>query len=183
MIVASLLGRINAASTSRTINRRTNLLLSQVTSLTSIMKFQPTILTAVLATVGHSTTAWMMPTIDNNRHQCKALFPSSARSSFPTDLSQFRRRFSSFSSSSSLPFAVTADDILETQQEEQSPTVRSIGKAIAKGSIVSSFRGGLVAVRVDDDLMTEDPSPQVVDTTRSLPPMAKTKSNSNTLGR
>jgi hypothetical protein len=172
-----LLGR----TTSRKNVYCTNLasILSHHTSPIRIMKFQPTILTAVLAATGHSTTAWMASMTHNHRNQNRQLSSLTTISCLLTDSSPCRRTMAVFSSSS-LQSAVAADDILETQQEERSPQVGAKGKAIAKGNIVSTFRGGFVAVRIDDDLLTEDPSPQVVDTTQSLP---KVKTSSNTLGR
>ena len=62
------------------------------------------------------------------------------------------------------------------------------GRPIAMGSIVNVFRGGLVAVRVDDDLAKVALSlqvdlPEVVDPSQSVPDeMKSTKSKSNTLG-
>jgi hypothetical protein len=183
MLGALLLGRITstATSTSRRNVPCTNLvcILSYHTSPIRIMKFQPTILTAVLATTGHSTTAWMASMTHNHRSQNRQLCAWTTISCPLTDSSSFRRTMAVFSSSS-LQSAVAADDILETQQEERSPQLGAKGKAIAKGNIVSTFRGGFVAVRIDDDLMTEDPSPQVVDMAQSLP---KAKTSSNTLGR
>ena len=68
-----------------------------------------------------------------------------------------------------------------------SDATATAGRPIAKGSIVSVFRGGLVAVRVDDDLLKVDISlqvdiPEVLDPSQSLPDeMKSTKSTSNTL--
>jgi hypothetical protein len=70
------------------------------------------------------------------------------------------------------------------QQQSQTQKVRK-GKPIARGYIVSAFRGGLVAVRVDDDLSNDvdfDVDPAIVDTTKSLLEIKKTPSSSNTLG-
>lgn len=69
----------------------------------------------------------------------------------------------------------------------------AVGRPIAKGSIVNTFRSGLVAVRIDDDLTNIAAKtdynvgdlPEVVDTTQSLPNVTKAvKSTSpNTLGK
>lgn len=51
------------------------------------------------------------------------------------------------------------------------------GKPVAEGQIVASFKGGLVAVRVDDDSI--DPSrqtPEVIDMTKTLPKASKSSS-------
>jgi hypothetical protein len=184
---ALLVRKIAATSRSRTIFHQTNLLFPARRPLyvsspsnTIIMKYQPASLTALLAASGPSTSAWMSLTTESHRHQFRQLTsPLSSRTYRPIDSLRNRRGIAVFFSSS-LQSAVTADDILETQQNERYPQVRAVGKAIAKGNIVSSFRGGLVAVRVDGDLMIEDPSPQLIDTTQSLP---KAKTSSNTLGR
>lgn len=53
------------------------------------------------------------------------------------------------------------------------------GNPIAEGSVVSSFRGGLVAVRIDDEITETDDTPDVVDTTNTLP---KNEKSSSSLG-
>jgi hypothetical protein len=90
----------------------------------------------------------------------------------------------------SLQSTPVADDVIETQDSHHDAMLEPErnGKPIAKGSIVSSFQGGLVAVRVDDDLTNdqqeEEQQPEIIDTTKSLPKSAasKKKSSSNTLG-
>jgi F-type H+-transporting ATPase subunit alpha len=84
---------------------------------------------------------------------------------------------------------VAPEDIVEAQQQGDSDSNKasslssssSEGIPIAKGSIVTTFRGGLVAARVDDDLHVDSNEPQVVDTTKMEDNKKQAKS-SNTIG-
>ena len=92
----------------------------------------------------------------------------------------------------------TMEPKITTLQSAVSSTIDSecegdVGRPIAKGSIVNTFRSGLVAVRIDDDLTNIATKndynvgdlPEVVDTTLSLPNVTKAvKSTSpNALGK
>jgi hypothetical protein len=55
--------------------------------------------------------------------------------------------------------------------------LRPKGKTIAEGSLVSIFRGGLLAVRIIDDEIAEvNDTPEIVDLTKSLPKSSKPSS-------
>ncbi|KAG7360594.1 F0F1 ATP synthase subunit alpha [Nitzschia inconspicua] len=137
------------------------------------MKFRSTAFTAMVATAGHTTSAWMGPLQHQHRQH------HSLVSSIPTSVPRSQVSFYSTTTRTSLKMAV-AEDILDPPQTSATETERSAaGKPIAKGPIISAFRGGLVAVRVDDDLSTDFFDPEVVDTTQLLP---KPKATSNNLG-
>ena len=64
-----------------------------------------------------------------------------------------------------------------TEEVDKAAPLLPGGKPIAEGSVVSAFRGGLVAVRIEDEIMEEvDDTPDIVDTTNSLPKNAKSSS-------
>jgi hypothetical protein len=185
MIAASFGQRIAAFfSRSKTLRRTTHYYPRtpiSITSSSSTMKFQPTILVALTATAGQTASAWTSSLSQQYRKT------STSTTTIPSWTESNRQQRQSgmavcSSSSSFLLHSTMAEDVIETpsQQEEASSSEAkfSPGKPIAKGSIINTFRGGLVAVRVDDDLLN-DIAPQIVDTTKSLPP---TKAASNTLG-
>jgi F0F1-type ATP synthase alpha subunit len=79
-----------------------------------------------------------------------------------------------------------------TNQEEDSltpssPEIAGRGQPVARGSILNVFRGGLVAVRVDDDLLKAyqggSITPKVDDTTQTLPSTLTSTSSFNSLGK
>jgi hypothetical protein len=51
------------------------------------------------------------------------------------------------------------------------------GKPIAEGSVVSIFKGGFFAIRIEDDFTEVDDSPEILDTTKSLPQPTKSSSS------
>lgn len=59
--------------------------------------------------------------------------------------------------------------------------LRPKGKTIAEGSIVAMFRGGLLAVRINDDIVGVDDDPEIVDTTNLLPPTSRPSNSGKTL--
>jgi hypothetical protein len=184
MIAASFGQRIAAFfSRSKTLRRTTHYYPRtpiSITSSSSTMKFQPTILVALTATAGQTASAWTSSLSQQYRKT------STSTTTIPSWMESNRQQGQSgmavYSSSSFLLHSTMAEDVIETpsQQGEASSSEAkcSPGNPIAKGSIINTFRGGLVAVRVDDDLLN-DIAPQIVDTTKSLPP---TKAASNTLG-
>ena len=78
--------------------------------------------------------------------------------------------------------------IKELAAPSSSDATSDAGLPIAMGSIVNIFRGGLVAVRIDDDLSSvaislEVNIPEVVDPSQSVPEELKSnKSSSDALG-
>ena len=79
--------------------------------------------------------------------------------------------FRSMSTSFTLQSAATTEEV-----DKAAPLLPG-GKPIAEGSVVSAFRGGLVAVRIEDEIMEEvDDTPDIIDTTNSLPKNAKSSS-------
>mmetsp|Transcript_107866 Transcript_107866/g.302043 ORF Transcript_107866/g.302043 Transcript_107866/m.302043 type:complete len:684 (-) Transcript_107866:38-2089(-) len=71
------------------------------------------------------------------------------------------RRYSDFSLKST---------VAPEAEEVTSPALSPQGKPIADGHVVSSFKGGFVAIRVDDDIAEIlAATPEVVDTTNLLP--------------
>jgi hypothetical protein len=55
--------------------------------------------------------------------------------------------------------------------------LRPKGKTIAEGSLVSVFRGGLLAVRIiDDDIAEVKDTPEIEDTTKPPPKSSKASS-------
>jgi hypothetical protein len=113
---------------------------------------------STLASALVSTSAWVTTT---DTHL-------SATGSKAYQLSSSARLTRQFLSSVALHSTVTP------QEDVTSPALVPEGKPIADGFVVSSFKGGLVAVRVDDDI-TEvlSKSPEVLDTTNSFPPASK----------
>ena len=71
----------------------------------------------------------------------------------------------------------TLQSAATTEEADTAAPLLPGGKPIAEGSVVSAFRGGLVAVRIEDEIMEEvDDTPDIVDTTNSLPKNAKSSS-------
>jgi hypothetical protein len=64
-------------------------------------------------------------------------------------------------------------------EEVNTPALIPQGKPVADGHVVSSFKGGFIAVRVDDDIADILANPEVVDTTKKLLPK---ESKSSSLG-
>ena len=103
---------------------------------------------------------------------CPSIFRQLARSSNTVTMTTIRN----------LRSAVAAEDI-EPPSSVVIDAVASTGHPIAKGSIVNTFRGGLVAAKIDDDLTkvmlksnNGDDLPGVVDTKEA-------KLSSNALGK
>ena len=80
----------------------------------------------------------------NNHHHHDPLF-SRGRQQGTTSGTTSRSKFSTLQS------AVTKEDT-ETPSSSSSTSTDGGGVAYARGNIVNTFRGGLVAVRIDDDL-------------------------------
>lgn len=64
------------------------------------------------------------------------------------------------------------------EEVERTYALTPTGNPIAEGNVVSAFRGGLVAVKVDEEdiNLSSATSPEVVDMTNSLPKAEKSKS-------
>lgn len=186
-MIAASCGRTIAAATTSTLNILSSASTLFSTPNTSIMRFRSTALAALVA--GHGASAWVGPLLDHQRyHHVSSIPPLSSSASFLLSAFSPHRRpqqlaLVSTSSKTSLQSAVI-DDVLETPQTPKADKTLTpaVGKPIAKGPIISTFKGGLVAARVDDDLESDDVSldPNIVDTTQSLP---KAKKSSNTLGK
>lgn len=110
--------------------------------------------------------------------QSSAWLPSPSRhtSTLSSSIERIQRGHDSVQnihSSTFLRSTLTPEDI-----DIPNPLVPT-GKRIAEGTVVSVFRGGLAAVRIDDEIVEEvDDTPEVVDTTNLLPKNI----NSNSLG-
>ncbi|OEU13984.1 hypothetical protein FRACYDRAFT_242337 [Fragilariopsis cylindrus CCMP1102] len=81
----------------------------------------------------------------NNHHHHDPLF-SRGRQQVTTSGTTSRSKFSTLQS------AVTKEDIESPSSSSSSTSTDGGGVAYARGNIVNTFRGGLVAVRIDDDL-------------------------------
>jgi hypothetical protein len=81
----------------------------------------------------------------NNNHHHDPLF-SRGRQQLTTSGATSSSKFSTLQS------AVAAEDIETPSLSSSSTNSGGGGRAYAKGNIVNTFRGGLVAVRIDDDL-------------------------------
>ena len=161
-------------------------IISSFSSLTSTnkMKFRHSqICTAALLAAGSSTTSAWVP---QHIHRQGGNVVGRPKIQQQSQQQQQQRQYGSSSllhystTTTSLQSTPVADDIVEEThiEEEQNrqpkPQEERKGKPIAKGSIVSSYQGGLVAVRVDDDLTNDQEEevvlePEVIDTTKSLP--------------
>lgn len=84
------------------------------------------------------------------------------------------------------------EDSLTTTSSSSSATISPRGQPVARGSILKVFRGGLVAVRVDDDLLKEyqekssGSTPNIVGITQGVPSEKTTKTTTasfNSLGK
>jgi len=83
--------------------------------------------------------------------------------------------------------SMTTKTALGLAWTEPSPSDAIPGQPIAMGSIVNVFRGGLVAVLIDDDLSEVSVSlevdiPEVIDPSESVPDEMKSKKSSENLG-
>ena len=83
--------------------------------------------------------------IHYNHHHHDPLF-SRGRQQGTTSGTTSRSKFSTLQS------AVTKEDIETPSSSSSSTSTDGGGVAYARGNIVNTFRGGLVAVRIDDDL-------------------------------
>ena len=83
--------------------------------------------------------------IHYNHHHHDPLF-SRGRQQLTTSGTTPRSKFSTLQS------AVTKEDIESPSSSSSSTSTDGGGVAYARGNIVNTFRGGLVAVRIDDDL-------------------------------
>jgi hypothetical protein len=84
----------------------------------------------------------------------------------------FSRRTCQFSSSTFPPSRTYSDFSLQSTvapEEVTPPALSPQGKPVADGHVVSSFKGGFIAIRVDDDIADILATPKVVDTTKVLP--------------
>lgn len=132
-------------------------LLRKPTEIYSTMKLRYTTLAAALAT----SSAWVQAPFVNS---------DLSRGVIQHQFSKLTVR--QMSDSSALKSTAVPEEVLPTAS--LTPT----GKTIAEGAVVSFFRGGLAAVRVNDDDFTEpSQSPEVLDTTKSLPKELKKPSN------
>ena len=149
--------------------------------------------TAALSFAGSPslTAAWVPPSLSVSRRQQQRRQHLHSQSLVPSENNNSRlfQRRTRFRSARSLSSAVAAEHAVEAQQQDDNQPQQqqeAQGKPIAKGSIVTTFRGGLVAARVDDELIVETTSnePEIIDTTQSLPEDTKqaAKSSANTLG-
>jgi hypothetical protein len=72
---------------------------------------------------------------------------------------------------------MTGTPLQSTMAPEDVMPLRPKGKTIAEGSLVSVFRGGLMAVRIIDDEIAEiNDTPEIVDMTKPLPKSLKPSS-------
>jgi hypothetical protein len=73
-----------------------------------------------------------------------------------------------FPTTSRLQSTVAPDEAVAT-----TPALTHTGKALAEGTVISFFQGGLVAVRIDDDEILS----QTVSTSTNAPPRVADKSS------
>ena len=139
---------------------------------TAVMNHRFASFAALVAT----SSAWTSPTSISMR---RSIRHSTIQQHHPTSVRSFAN---TMATKTALGSALAAP-------ASSSSSDATSGRPIATGSIVNAFRGGLVAVRIDDDLSVVDISlkvdvPEVVDPSDSVPDELKSKKSSkdNDLG-
>ena len=112
---------------------------------------------SILAPAMASSLAWQQ------------MMPSTLAWTSSPRVGQYIRR--PFSSSPAVASSIALRSTLVPEEVGTCPALSPTGKTVAEGSVVSFFKGGLAAVKVDedDDLLQPGASSNVVDTTKSLP--------------